>query len=189
MTKHHTDRFVSRRTALAGLGATGAGFAIASRPAVAQDAATEMANHPIVGAWNAMTPGGPVINFFFPNGFALMCPQVTQAGPNGVTFVASQPGVWEPVSERGIHFTGIQLHSDADGAYVMSVTIDGYPEVSEDGATIVDDQSRAVVTIRDAGGAILQEIPGAGAPPVTGVRMSVGSPGFPESAAEATPAA
>jgi hypothetical protein len=189
MTTHHTDRFVSRRTALAGLGATGAGLAIASSPASAQDAASEMANHPIVGAWNAMTPGGPAPGVFLPNGIALMTPQVTQAGPNGVSFCTGQIGVWEPVSERGVHFTGVQIHSDADGNYTHSVTIDGFPTVSEDGLSLLDDQSQGMVTIRDASGAIVEEIPTAGAPPVMGTRMAAGAPGFPTSSTEATPTA
>jgi hypothetical protein len=56
--------------------------------------------------------------------------------------------------------------------------------VSEDGETLIEDQSLVMVTIRDAAGTVLQEIPGAGSPPVTGVRMGVGAPNFP--AVEAT---
>jgi hypothetical protein len=91
----HSNDTVSRRAALAGLGAGGLGLALAAsgRSAAAQDAAAEMASHPIVGAWNAMTPGGPAPGIFFPNGIALMTPQATQAGPNGVTFVTGQIGV------------------------------------------------------------------------------------------------
>ena len=50
MTDHRTESTVSRRTALAGLGAGGLGVALAAtsaRHATAQDA--EMANHPLVG--------------------------------------------------------------------------------------------------------------------------------------------
>ena len=78
--------------------------------------------------------------------------------------------------------------SDSNGAFLGTVTIDGYPEVSEDGQTLIDDQSQALVTIRDAAGTILQEMPAAGAPPVMGVRMGVGAPGFAElSAMTGTP--
>jgi hypothetical protein len=172
---------VTRRTALAGIGAGGLGLALAAaaRPAAAQDA-DAMANHPIVGVWNVMTPGGPAPGIFLPNGIALTTPQVTQAGPNGATFCASQAGVWEPVGERGVHFTGVQIHSDADGSYTHSVTIDGYPVVSEDGQSLLDDQSQGMITIRDANGTVVDQFPAAGAPPVTGTRMAVGAPGFPE---------
>ena len=184
---------LSRRAALGRVAAVGAALGFGGRlnHAAAQDATPEvLASHPIVGAWNAITPGGPAPGIFFPNGIALITPQVTQAGPNGVTFVTSQPGTWEPVSERGVHFTGVQIHSDANGTYTGSVTFDGYPVVSEDGQTILDDQSRGKITIRDAAGAVVQEISTAGAPPVTGIRMAVGEPGFPTSApGTATPTA
>src|SRR4051812_29726944 len=162
---------VTRRTALAGLSAGGLGLVLTAQSAAAQDATDAMAKHPIVGVWNVMTPGGPAPGVFLPNGTVLVTPQVTQAGPNGVTFCTSQLGVWEPVSERGAHFTGVQIHSDADGTYVQSVTIDGYPVVSEDGQALTDDQSQGTITIRDATGLIVQEISTASAPPVTGTRM------------------
>jgi len=41
--------------------------------------------------------------------------------------------------------------------------------------------------VHDAGGAIVDQMPTAGAPPVTGTRMAVGAPGFPEPAATPTP--
>ena len=54
MTTRQTDRSVSRRTALAGLGAGGLGaaLALAGRPAAAQG--TDLAGHPLAGAWLAM---------------------------------------------------------------------------------------------------------------------------------------
>ena len=98
-------------------------------------------------------------------------------------------GTWEADSDRRGHFTATQLLSDASGAFLGSVTVDGYPEVSEDGQTFVDDGSKVMVTIRDATGAVVQQIPGAGAPPVTGIRMAPGAPGFPEGGAAGTPVA
>ena len=95
-----TRETVSRRTAFAGLGA--GGLAVASPPArTAPPPRSDMADDPIVGAWNVMTPGGPAPGIFLSSGVALMTPKVTQAGPNGVTFCTSQARVWEPVSERG----------------------------------------------------------------------------------------
>jgi hypothetical protein len=138
-----------------------------------------MAGHPIVGTWNAMTPGGPALAVFAADGTVIIVVPATQAGPQGVTFVSAQPGTWEPISARGVHFTGVQLHSDASGTYTGSVTIDGYPVVSEDGQTLLDDQAQGKFTLRDAAGAVVQEMATAGAPPVTGTRMGVGSPAFP----------
>ena len=53
MTTHRPDSIVSRRAALAGLGAGGIGLALAAapRPVAAQDATAEMAAHPVVGLW------------------------------------------------------------------------------------------------------------------------------------------
>jgi hypothetical protein len=109
-----------------------------------------------------------------------------QAGPSGVEFVSTQVGSWEPVSARGVHFTGVQMHSDADGTLVGTVTIDAYPVVSEDGQTLLDDDPRSGPIIRDAAGTVVADLRGSG-PPVTGVRMGVGV-GVPELPA-ATPTA
>ena len=68
---------------------------------------------------------------------------------------------------------------DAAGAFLGT---DGYPEASVDGQTLVDDGSKVMVTIRDATGAIVDQILPTGQPagrPVTGVCMGVGAPGFP----------
>jgi hypothetical protein len=95
-----------------------------------------------------------------------------------VEFISTQAGRWEPVSERGIHFTSVQWHSDANGVYTGSVTVDGYPVVSEDGQTLLDTGTPGSVTIRDAAHQVVQVV--TNPPPVTGVRMRVGTPGFPE---------
>ena len=49
MTTSRSDSSVSRRAAVAGLGAGGLGLVMTGRGASAQDA--DMATHPIVGAW------------------------------------------------------------------------------------------------------------------------------------------
>jgi hypothetical protein len=103
----------------------------------------------------------------------------------GVEFVSPHAGTWEADSDRRGHFTATQLLSDATGAFLGSVTVDGYPEVSEDGQTFVDDGSKVMITIRDATGTMVQEVSGAGAPPVTGIRMAPGNPEFPNGAAAA----
>ena len=177
---------LSRRTALAGLGAGGIGVALAApgRIAAAQEAPSDvMATHPMVGAWMATTPSGLAPGIFFPDGTVIIVVPVTGNSPLGTTFVSAQPGTWEPVSERGIHFTGVQLHSDANGTYIGSITIDGHPVVSEDGQSVLDDSPETSATIRDAQGTVLDVL--RGGPPVTGVRMGVGAPGLPEGTAAA----
>jgi hypothetical protein len=184
MTTHRPGASVTRRTALAGLGAGALGVALATaaRPATAQDATAEaMANHPIVGAWMVAAPTGPALAVFLANGINIQGVPTAQAGPQGVTFTGAQVGTWEPVSERGIHFTGVQLLTDATGAFVGSVTIDGHPVVSADGQMIVDDAPETTITVRDAAHNVVEVVtPYPGGVPATGVRMGVGAPGFPE---------
>jgi hypothetical protein len=120
---------------------------------------------------------GPAL--FGADGTVLLMFPLTQVGPQGVLFNSPYVGTWAADSERRGHFTAVQLLSDANGANLGSVTVDGYPEVGEDGQTFVDDGSRVMVTIRDPAGAVVQQFPGTGARPVTGKRMGVGSPGFP----------
>jgi hypothetical protein len=187
---------LSRRTALAGLGAGGIGVALAApaRIAAAQDASSDaLANHPLTGTWLAMAnpplPEDPPFaapSLFAADGTVLLLFPATQRGPGGPVFQSSLVGVWEPDGERRGHFTATQSLSDAEGAFLGTVTVDGYPEVSEDGRTFTDDGSQVMVTMRDASGAIVNQIAPTGAPasrPVTAVRMGVGAPGFPEVAA------
>jgi hypothetical protein len=181
---------LNRRAALGGVGAAAAALGLGHlHQAAAQDATPDaMANHPIVGAWMVTTPIGPSLAVFFADGINIQGLQASQAGPLGVTFVGPQVGVWEPTGPRSVHFTGVQWHSDATGTLVGTVTIDGYPTVSEDGQTLLDDNPESGPTIRDAAGTILDVL--RGGPPVTAVRMGVGAPGFPEASPEAgTPAA
>ncbi len=143
----------------------------------AQEDADARAGHPIVGVWNVKAPGGPALAVFFADGTNIQAVAATQAGPGGVTFVSTEVGTWEPTGPRSVHFTSVQLLSDANGAFVGTVTIDAYPTVSEDGQTLLDDDPRSGPTIRDAAGTVVDVI--TGGPPATGVRMGVGAPGFP----------
>jgi len=169
-----------RRRAVLLSGITGAltsAFAVRST-AAAQDATPDaMASHPIVGAWMVTTPAGLAMAVFFADGTNIQGLPVTQAGPQGVTFVSTQVGTWEPTGPRSVHFTGVQLHTDANGTLVGTVTIDGHPTVSEDGQTLLDDNPESGPTIRDAAGVFVDVLKGG--PPATGVRMGVGSPGLP----------
>jgi hypothetical protein len=149
----------------------------------------------LTGTWLAMAnpplPDDPQFaapSLFAADGSVLLVFPLTQAGPQGVQFNSPAVGTWEADSDRRGHFTAVQTLSDAAGTYLGSVTIDGYPEVSEDGHTFVDDGSRAVATIRDPAGTIVDQFPAVGARPVTAIRMGVGAPGFP-TATPATPTA
>ena len=163
----------------------------------AQDADGSLADHPLTGTWLAMAnpplPEDPQVaapSYFGADGSVLLMFPLTQAGPQGVQFNSAGVGTWEADGERRGHFTVVQSFSDAEGTYMGTLTIDGYPVVSEDGQTFVDDGSLVMVTIRDAAGAIVDQFPGGTDRPITAIRMAPGAPGFPESSpVPASPAA
>ena len=153
----------------------------------ARQETASLADHPMTGMWLAMAnpplpddPRVPVPSLLAADGTVLLMFPVTQKGPQGVQFNSAYVGTWEPETERRAHFTAVQLLSDADGTFLGSVTVDGHPEASEDGQRFTDDNEMVMVTIRDAAGAVVQQMSGAGAPPITGRRMAPGTPGFPE---------
>ncbi|MGH2614191.1 MAG: hypothetical protein ACRDJC_03045 [Thermomicrobiales bacterium] len=189
---------LSRRTALGSVAALTAGLGLGSQRnrATAQEA-TDLSGHPLTGTWLAMAnpplpddPQIPVPSLFAADGTVLLGFPATQRGPEGVQFTSSYVGTWEPDDERTGHFTAVQLISAADGAFLGTVTVDGYPQVSDDGLSFTDDGSQVIVTLRDATGAIVNQIVPTVQPagrPVTAVRMGVGSPGFPQGTPAATP--
>src|SRR5215218_1492799 len=187
---------LSRGAALGGVGAAAAAVGLGHVDrATAQEATPgALAGHPMAGMWLAMAnpplPGDPQVpapSLLAADGTVLLVFPVTQKGPQGVQFNSAYVGTWEPETERRAHFTATQLLSAADGTFLGSVTVDGHPEASADGQRFVDDNALVMVTIRDAAGAVVQQVSGAGAPPVTGIRMAPGAPGFPEGTASATP--
>src|SRR5829696_1112534 len=179
-------RFIMRRRSVllsAVSGTLTSAFAV-GRSTMAQGATPDaMATHPIVGSWMVSTPAGLAMAVFFADGTNIQGLPATMPGPQGVTYVSTQVGRWEPIDERSIHFTGVQLHTDATGTLVGTVTIDGHPTVSEDGQTLRDDNPESGPTIRDAAGNVIDVL--WGGPPATGVRMGVGNPGLPGTTAMA----
>jgi hypothetical protein len=59
-----------------------------------------------------------------------------------------------------------------------TTTVDGYPEASKDGPSFSDLGINVVVTLRDPTGKVSQAINGV--PPVSGVRVTMGKPGYEE---------
>jgi len=147
------------------------------------------------GRWLAManpplpdSPQVPVPSVLAADGTVILSFPVSQLGANGVEFVSAYVGVWEPYDDRTGHFTAVQTVSDSEGTFLASVTVDGYPQASEDGNSFIDDGSLVTVTIRDASGAVVVVVPpGTPARPTTGMRMGVGTPGFPGDDPDATP--
>ena len=193
MTTAHENSNVSRRTALAGLGASAAVLAT-SRHGAAQTMST--ADHPLMGVWLAMAnppaqrddPQFPAPSIFAADGTVVLGFVPAAIGMDGkIQFPGSPIGVWEPYDEQTGHFTAVQAIADMTGALVGSVTIDGHPKVSEDGLSFIDDGSLVTITIRDATGAVVTVVPpNTDGPPVTAIKMRVGNPGFPDEE-DATP--
>jgi hypothetical protein len=187
MMKPPTESAVSRRTALAGLGAAGLVLALGARGAYAAQAISTAA-HPLTGMWLAMAnparaedPKFPAPSLFATDGTVVLGFVPAEIGMNGaIQFPGSPMGVWEPYDEHTGHFTAVQAIADMTGKLVGSVTIDGHPHVSDDGAAFVDDGSLVTVTIRDAAGKVVTVVPpGTPGRPITGIKMRVGAPGFP----------
>ena len=144
-----------------------------------------MATHPMVGTWLS---GTNVIDLAVVHwdadgnmtiqgagGLAPVAP-----GPDGALTYHTSPfmGVWEPEGERGIHITFTTANYDALGTLTGTVSVDAHPLASADGRSFWDDGTRVVVAFRDATGAITQEV--TSVPPVAGVRMAPGKPGYDE---------
>jgi hypothetical protein len=173
---------LSRRTALGRGAAVAAALSLGGgiRHAAAQDAAAAMATHPLVGTWlSGTSPTDLSVTHWDADGGMLVTGDVAAPGPGGMpTYSNPAAGVWEPDGERGIHITFTFKTFDATGAVTGTVSVEAYPVASEDGESFRDDGTRVVVTLRDAAGMVGQVM--TGVPPVTGVRMRPGKPGYDE---------
>jgi len=156
----------------------------------AQEDAADLASHPFVGTWVAMTPAGPVPTIVGADGSFVSAFAANYFDPGlGLTFQGSALGRWEADGERGSRFTAIQVLTDAEGTYLGTFQFEGHPEVSADGQTFMDTTSQRVV-MRDANNTITFDQVLPVEPPVTGIRISPDGIDLPVVApANATPAA
>lgn len=155
----------------------------------------DYSDHPLTGMWLAMAnpalpenPPFPAPSLFSAEGYVVLQFPPIDVGADGPVYQGSPVGVWAPHDERTGHFTVVQTLSAPDGSLIGSVTINGFPSVNDDGMTFTDLAELTHITIRDASGAILQEIPpDPSGRRVTAIRMAVDAPGFPEATPVATP--
>jgi hypothetical protein len=173
-----------------GMGGSGRG---GLSSAAQESTPTSLEGHPLVGSWVAMTPFGASAETFAADGSFVAGYPVVEQGPMGPAYYSSGVGVWESTGARSGHFTAVQAITDASGASLGTLTINGNLDVSEDGQHFVDDSPETTLTYRDASGTVIATITpfqGNGPiTPVTGTRMAVGAPGIPETTPAATPAA
>jgi len=171
METPRSDSTVSRRTALAGIGAGGLGVAFAARTAAAQDGAGDLAGHPLVGSWAVMTPGGVVPQLHGADGSIIAFYPPSYVDPMlGLTFQGPALGRWEADGERSGRFTFIQALSDAEGAYVGTAQLAAGIEASEDGQTWSGTDDPRVIARDPANNVILDEVIAID-PPVTATRI------------------
>ena len=187
---------LSRRSAMAGLGASGIGLALATslRQSSAQTPISDLSGHPFTGTWMTLAnpalpdmPQVPHIAIASADGAFIAVTPVSDIGPNGPVLQTPLVGIWEAYDDRRAHFVASQTLSSFDGVVVGMVTVDGYPLVSEDGMSFADDGELVTVTIRDANGVVVDSFPGAGGRPVRGNRLEIGNATFPEVLPAATP--
>jgi hypothetical protein len=185
MTPSTSRSPVSRRTALAGISGGGLGLvALATSHASAQDASVDIATHPIVGAWLAgRAPNDIGVTLWSADGTMTnnTGPAIGTGADGALVYSDPTIGSWVPVSDRGIHFIFTHRMYDPAGKLVGYGTVEGYPVVSDDGASFWDDGTQVTVTIRDANAAVLQVMgPGMTDAGIGGVRLIPGKSGYDE---------
>jgi hypothetical protein len=187
MNTAESGNVLSRRTAIAGIGAGGAAVALAAVANRTSAQEGSLADHPLTGTWltlaNPMlpqTPQVPHISRFGADGTVVLMTPPTDIGPTGVVLQSAMVGLWEAYDAQRGHFTATQSLCDLTGHVVGMVTVDGYPLVSEDGQAFSDDGELVMITLRDAAGAVVDAFPGAGGRPVRGNRLTFDTAVFPQ---------
>ena len=172
MVTRQPDRSVSRRAALAGLGAGGLALALAAaHPAVAHEGAGDLAGHPLVGTWAVMAPDGVIPQFHGPDGSVVVAYPPNYVDPVlGLTFQGPGLGRWESTGARSGRFTFLQALSDAAGAYAGTFQLAADIEASTDGQTW-SGTNTAHAIVRDAGNAVIFDEVLSFDPPVTAARI------------------
>jgi hypothetical protein len=187
----HTS--LSRRTALAGLGASSLGFFASRLEAATSSAAsatTSLAGHPLTGFWLTLMalPSHPddvlaVPAIFGADGSAVLIFPCTEANESGVQVKGAAIGTWAPIDDRYAHFTTVQALSGMDGQYHGTVTFDAYPWVNDDGDTFDVQSQYDLFTVRDQMNHITASTAGPFRNPMRAYRMHPGHAGFPMSLA------
>lgn len=197
-------RSLTRRSALAGLGAGSLGIFMGAQAAARPNAETggsgggslndtagattaSFAGHPLSGLWLTLMalPSHPddvvaVPAFFGADGSAVLIFPCTEANDTGVQVKGAAIGTWAPIDDRYAHFTTVQALSDMGGRYQGTLTFDGYPRVNDDNETFDVDSQYDLFTLRDAMNQIVSSRSGPHANPMRAYRMHPGSPGFPD---------
>lgn len=198
-----TSHPLSRRRAIAGLGAGSLGAILATQALAAPPTVDtgvsgggggSLANHPLVGLWLALVeiPSNPGVSVAVPthfgaDGSAILFYPATEVAAHGVQVKGVAVGTWEATGSRSGHFTAVQALSDINGGYLGSVTVDGYPEVGDDGNSFAVNSALERLTIRNAQNLVTSRLSGSVANPMRAARMRPGFDGFPADTATDLP--
>jgi len=124
---------VSRRTALAGLGAGGLGLGLgaSARSVTAQEASVEMATHPIVGAWFLRNDPNNLVDV----DYGIFHGDGTYTGMHPIA--GPVIGVWRPAGEQNVDVTTNALNISFEAGQYVPGTVHGWYSltVDEDGMT------------------------------------------------------
>jgi hypothetical protein len=93
-------------------------------------------DHPILGAWLAVTPLGPAELDFDVQGNVLVLWPHSGDGPNGYyEYSTTARGIWYPVHEDTLLLSTTAWEADAGGTVIGLVAITSRPVVSSDGGS------------------------------------------------------
>lgn len=193
-------RSLSRRSALAGLGAgsiaafVGAHAAVAHAPLENRDIGADSSGpsglntstHRLSGLWLSMI-GLPsnskktvaVPTFFGADGSVMLIFPGTEAAKQGIQVKGPAIGTWEVLDERSGHFTAVQVLSNMDGEYVGTVEVEGFPSLDEEGEKYDCDSSRHMFIVRNEFNTVVSRLTASVENPMRGSRMRPGNAGFP----------
>lgn len=181
MFTQRSSHSVSRRAALAGLGAGSLGLALAAPTRQTAAESASLGDHTLTGAWLVSLPGGVAPAHFSADGTVLLaCPTCEQNAAGQIIYSTSALGTWESAGDRAGSVNVLQVLTDSAGAFVGTRSLLWNPEVSEDGHSFLGDGATMRVYLRDSTNTVIA-IRGEDGdlPPLSGVRMSPGSHGFP----------
>lgn len=190
-----TTHSLTRRSAIAGLGAGSLGLFLGASAAAAAPAfdngssgggdLLSTATHPLAGRWlsHLALPSRPDVDvavptFFGGDGTVVMIFPGMEAEKRGIQVSGMALGCWEPLSADLGHFTAVQVLANLDGDYIGTVTVDGYAQTDAEGLGFAVRSEDNLFIVRDAGDAIVEELAASADHPMRGLKMRVGNAGF-----------
>ena len=160
MFTQRSSATVSRRTALAGLGAGGAGLAVAASSRSVHAEGASLTEHPLAGAWLVSTSPGmaTAICTLDQDGTALVALPICEDNGSGtVSYTTPGIGTWQSQGSRGGYVNVVQVLSHATGALVGTRSTHYFPVVSDDGDTIPAGREGTILGVWRGGEAFFVE--------------------------------